>query len=66
MPTYLRIGMVCLGLLASSCSTTPPRPVSMPPQSTPWRICTPDEDPSQTGCKRDQPSAAITTRGYHE
>ena len=49
MPTYLRIGMVCLGLLASSCSV--PVKVSAPPP--PWRICAPNEDPSLTGCKKE-------------
>ena len=63
MPTYLKIGMACLGLLLSSC-TQVPKPVAAPPP--PWRICAEGEDPALTGCKKDKPAAAITIRGHHE
>jgi hypothetical protein len=66
MPTYLRIGMACLGLLASSCSSPPPRPVSLPAPPPVWRICAADEDPAVTGCRKEKPAASITIRGHHD
>ena len=64
MQTYLRIGILCTGLLASSCSNSPPKAVSMPPP--PYKICAQDELPELTGCKKEKPRAAITIRGHHE
>jgi hypothetical protein len=63
MRTYLKIGMVCLGLLASSCSDIPKK-ASKP--SAPYRVCAEGEDPSLSGCRPSKAGAAITIRGHHE
>ena len=62
MQTYPRIGILCIGLLVSSCSVSVK--VSAPPP--PYKICAPAEDPILTGCKKEQPTSAITIRGHHE
>lgn len=62
MRIYQLTGMVCLGLLVSSCSA--PKPMSMPPPT--YKICAEDEDPNLTGCKKEKPTANITIRGYRD
>lgn len=62
MQNFLRIGMVFSVLLASSCSA----PVKMSAPPAPWRVCGPGEDPAVTGCRKEQPAAAITIRGHND
>lgn len=62
MRIYQLIGMVCLGLLVSSCSS--PKPIMLPP--APYKICNENQDPKLDGCVKEKPTSSITIRGRQD